>query len=187
MTMSNHENMNDEVKGAEQFAPASEGETPKAEPTKSPVEVLEQEVAKWKDQFARAQAEFENSRKRLQNRQAEAVKQASARVIKNMIPSLDDLEYAEKHAVESGRESEAKGIRAIAEKMLEAFKKEGVTVIDPLGKPFDHNCCNAVQMVTDPEQPDQTVVQVLQKGYELNGVVLRPAMVIVSTGGAPAK
>lgn len=186
MTMSKSEN-NNEVQGAEQSAPASEANSPEQSPEELALEALREEAAKWKDQFARAQAEFENSRKRLENRQAEAVKQASARVIKNMIPSLDDLEYAEKHALESGREAEAKGIRAIADKMLESFEKEGVTVIDPLDQPFDHNTCNAVQMVTDPEKPDQTVVQVLQKGYELNGVVLRPAMVIVSTGGAPAK
>lgn len=186
MTMSSSKNYHEE-KGAEQSAPASNADTSAPELDGSPLEVLEQEVAKWKDQFARAQAEFENSRKRLENRQAEAVKQASARVIKNMIPSLDDLEYAEKHALESGREAEAKGIHAIAEKMLGAFMKEGVSVINPLDQPFDHNTCNAVQMVTDAEKPDQTVVQVLQKGYELNGVVLRPAMVIVSTGGAPAK
>ena len=167
--------------------PTSESQETQEQIERTPLEILELEVAKWKDQFARAQAEFENSRKRLENRQADAVKQASARVIKNMIPSLDDLEYAEKHATESGRAAEAKGIKAIADKMLEAFKHEGVTVIDPIDQPFDHNTSNAVQMVTDPEKPDQTVVQVLQKGYELNGVVLRPAMVIVSTGGEPAK
>jgi len=186
MTMSSSKK-HTEAQGAEQSAPASQADASAQEPELTPLEILEQEVAKWKDQFARAQAEFENSRKRLENRQAEAVKQASARVIKNMIPSLDDLEYAEKHAAESGREAEAKGIHAIAEKMLGAFIKEGVSVINPLDEPFDHNTCNAVQMVTDAEKPDQTVVQVLQKGYELNGVVLRPAMVIVSTGGAPAK
>lgn len=184
MTMSKKDTFNG--KGAEQSAPTPEIKTPETDGELGLLETLEQELAKWKDQFARAQAEFENSRKRLENRQADAVKQASARVIKNMIPAIDDLEYAENHALEAGHEAEAKGIHAIGEKILEAFAKEGVSIINPLNEPFDHNTCNAVQMVTDLEKPDQTVVQVLQKGYDLNGIVLRPAMVVVSTGGAPA-
>lgn len=147
---------------------------------------LAEELAQWKDRYARAQAEFENTRRRLEKRQEEAEKHAGARIINNMIGVVDDLEYAQKHAQSSGRPAEAQGINAIYEKMIESFKKEGVTIIDPQDKPFDHNCQTAVKMVDDPALPDQTVVEVLQKGYELNGRILRPAMVVVSTGGPDA-
>ncbi len=59
--------------------------------------------------------------------------------------------------------------------------KEGVAQIDPLGAPFDADKHHAVQMQPDAEVPDHTVVAVFQKGYEMHGRVLRPAMVVVST------
>ncbi|MBK5211944.1 MAG: nucleotide exchange factor GrpE [Coriobacteriia bacterium] len=153
---------------------------------KTPLELLEDEVSVWKDRAARAQAEFANTRKRLEERQIDAMRFAAKNVVENIIPVIDDLEYARRHADETGNEM-AEGITAIYAKLVAALIKEGVELIDPLDKPFDHNTATAVQMVENPEVPDQTVTAVMQRGYVLGGRVIRPAMVVVATGGSPAK
>lgn len=148
----------------------------------SPLELALSQVEEWKDYARRAQAEFENTRKRLEQRSVDATKRAGERVIESMLPVVDDLEYAVKHATESGNEM-TDGIVAIHTKLLSAMLREGVEVIDPLDKPFDHSVAQAVSVVENVELPSDTVVAVLQKGYQLGGKVLRPAMVVVSSGG----
>ena len=193
MTMSNPRRHTGDA-GAEKSAPDPEtrgAESTKDAPAevveeKNPIELLQDEVKVWKDQAARAQAEFSNTRKRLEDRHATAVKLAGKRIIEGVIPAIDDLELAEKHARDTDNEM-ADGVAAIHAKLVAALVREGVEIVDPLDKPFDHDTATAVQMVENPEVPDQTVTMVLQKGYVLGGRVLRPAMVIVSTGGKPAK
>lgn len=147
--------------------------------------MLAAEVEEWKDYARRAQAEFENTRKRLEARAAEETKRASERVVEGLLVVLDDLEYALKHARETDNEM-TDGVTAIHTKLLSALAREGVEVIDPLNQPFDHDTAQAVQVVENSEVPEQTVVVVLQKGYRMSGKVLRPAMVVVSTGGPSA-
>lgn len=146
------------------------------------LEAARAEAAQWRDAAARAQADFENTKKRLEARQADAVLRAGERVVEAILPVIDDLERAIDHAVGAGEEV-AEGLSAVHRKLVEVIGREGCTVIDPLGQAFDHDKHNAVQMREDPEVPDHTVVEVFQKGYEMHGRVLRPAMVIVSTGG----
>ncbi|MDR1775186.1 MAG: nucleotide exchange factor GrpE [Actinomycetes bacterium] len=155
------------------------GRTPHKEATP---EVTVEDTTDWKAYAMRAQAEFENTKKRLAAQHAAAVERAGQRVIEGLIPVMDDLEYAIAHARESENEI-TDGIEAIYTKLGAVFQREGVTVIDPTGQPFDHNTANAVQMVPDADVPDQTVVQTLQKGYAMGAKVLRPAMVVVSTAG----
>lgn len=148
-------------------------------------ESLKAEAERWKEHAMRAQADFDNTKKRLEARQVEAVARASERVVTQVFPVLDDLEYAIKHAEESGEGTE-KGLMAIRTKLLGVLEREGVTEINPLNEPFDHDTANAVSIHEDDTVPDNTVVQVLQKGYEQHGRVLRTAMVIVSSGGPTA-
>lgn len=145
-------------------------------------EALEGEVREWKEYAMRAQAEFENTKRRLETRQADAVKRAGERVIEGLLPVVDDLEYAIRHATDTNNEMLV-GVSAIHTKILSVLVREGVEVIDPLDRPFDHNVASAVQMVENADVPDQTVVNVLQKGYQMGSRVVRPAMVVVSTGG----
>ncbi|HSK48303.1 MAG TPA: nucleotide exchange factor GrpE [Coriobacteriia bacterium] len=145
----------------------------------------QQEVEEWRDKAARAQAEFENSRKRLEARHSDALLRASERVVFELLPVVDDLERAIDHVMAENPES-AEGIIAVQRKLLGVMDKEGVGQIDPLGQPFDPAKHNAVQMQDSDEVPDHTVVAVFQKGYEMHGRVLRPAMVVVSTGGPEA-
>jgi molecular chaperone GrpE len=154
----------------------------------SEVETLLAQLAEERERALRAQAEFENVKRRHQAQQAQALLRASERVITALIPVMDDLEMGIVHATDTGNDM-ADGMQAISAKMAGVFAAEGVQTIDPITQPFDHNTAQAVQMIEDDSKPDQTVVQVLQKGYVMAADsdtprVLRPAMVIVSTNNA---
>jgi len=140
------------------------------------------EAADWKERAARAQAEFDNTRKRLVATQEEALGRATDRVIEGMLPAVDDLDLAIAHSQEAEAGSDlCTGLCAIREKILAAFAREGVEVIDPAeGDPFDHDTQSAMQVVQRDDLPDQSVAQVFQKGYRRGARVIRPAMVIVS-------
>lgn len=141
-----------------------------------------QEAGEWQDKALRAQAEFENARRRLEARHADALLRAGERVVTELLPVVDDLERAAEHlATESDQHAE--GVFAVVRKLLAVLAREGVLPIDPLGEPFDLEKHNAVQTCEAAEVADGTVLEVLQKGYEMHGRVLRPAMVVVSTGG----
>lgn len=143
------------------------------------------QAEQWRDKALRAQAEFENTKKRLETRHREEVLRAGERVISELLPVMDDLERGADHVAEVAPDL-AEGIVAVQRKLLSVMSREGVTQIDPIGQPFDPAWHNAVQMVEDPELPDNTCTEVYQKGYEMHGRCLRPAMVVVCTGG-PAK
>jgi len=142
---------------------------------------LRKEVDHWKDYARRAQAEFENTRKRLAQTHADEVKRAGVRVVSALIPVIDDIELAMAHAQETENEM-AEGLVAIHTKFMSALEREGVEVFDPKGEPYDMETAQAVGMVPSAEVPEHNVVDVMQKGYRLGGKTLRPAMVTVSTG-----
>ena len=149
-------------------------------PLQEQLEAAFAEAREWKERAARAQAEFENTRKRLVASQDEALGRATDRVIEGLLPVVDDLDLAIAHGQEAESEL-CEGLVAIREKILAAFAREGVELIDPqVGDPFDHDTQSAMQVVKDPDLPDQSVAQVFQKGYRRGARVIRPAMVIVS-------
>ena len=136
----------------------------------------------WRDKAMRAQADFENTRKRLEARHADALLRAGERIVESLLPVLDDMDRAIDHAVGDGSDV-AEGLDAVRRKLLDVLAREGCEAIDPFGAAFDPERHSAVQMREDAEVADHTVVEVFQKGYEMHGRVLRPAMVVVSTGG----
>lgn len=150
------------------------------------LEAVRAEAAEWQDKAMRAQADFENTRKRLEGRHADALLRAGERIIENLIPVIDDLDAAINHAADGASEVR-EGLDAVRRKLLGVLEREGCSVIDPVGEPFDIHRHQAVQMREDASVPDQTVVEVFQKGYEMHSRVLRSAMVVVSTGGPSGK
>lgn len=146
---------------------------------------LEAEAAEWREKGMRAQAEYENTRRRLEQRHADALLRASARVVEELFPIVDDLERAIDHAATEHPEV-AEGLDAVYRKLTDVLAREGCITIDPFGEHFDPERHNAVQVREDEALPDHTCVEVFQKGYEMHGRVLRPAMVVVSSGG-PAR
>jgi molecular chaperone GrpE len=159
------------------------------------LEVARTEAARHLATAQRWQAEFENYRKRQERDVADMRARASERLVNGLVPAIDDLERAIDHTVESaahGAELDQllKGVEMVRDRILSAFEKEGVEIIDPFGAQFDPNEHHAVSQREDVELPEHTVIEVYQKGYRLGGRVVRPAMVVVSTGGparSPAK
>jgi molecular chaperone GrpE len=149
----------------------------------SELEDARAEAAQWRESAARAQADFENTRKRLEVRHADALLRAGERIVEALFPILDDLDRAIDHASTDGGDI-AEGVEAVRRKLLDVLAREGCTVIDPMGAPFDPDRHHAVQTQEDVDVAGDTVIDVFQKGYEMHGRVLRPAMVVVSTGGA---
>ena len=136
----------------------------------------------------RWQADFENYKRRQERDAADTRIRAGQRIVEELLPVLDDLDRAIEHTVASaasGTELEhlLTGVEMVRSRIAGVFANEGVTVIDPFGQPFDPHLHQAVSESPDPELPEHTVVEVYQKGYALGGRVIRPAVVVVSTGG----
>ncbi|MDO8915933.1 MAG: nucleotide exchange factor GrpE [Coriobacteriia bacterium] len=143
-----------------------------------------EETVRAVEEAARWQAEFENFRRRQAAQSQDQALRASGRVVERLFPVIDDLDRAVEHAVGGGDlEHLLKGVEMVSKQIMDVLGREGVEIIDPFGQPFDPNLHHAVNQVEDREVPEHTVVEVFQKGYSMNGRVLRPAMVVVSSGG----
>ena len=146
------------------------------------IEKQKAEIAKNKDQVLRVQAELENMRKRTIRDIEHAHKFALEKFVNELIPVLDSMELgidATNNAedIESVRE----GMDLTMKKFASALEKFGVTVVDPQGEKFDPEKHEAVTMQEQQGAEAGTVITVLQKGYLLNGRLVRPAMVIVAS------
>jgi molecular chaperone GrpE len=146
------------------------------------------EVAALKDQALRGQAEAENIRRRAARDVENAHKFALEKFASELLPVIDSLEKA----VESAQGDEgAAGAAAIGEGVelslklfLDVLEKAGISRIHPVGEPFDPQLHEAMAMVEHPDAEPNSVLDVMQAGYTLNGRLVRAAMVVVSK--APA-
>ncbi|MFN8576692.1 MAG: nucleotide exchange factor GrpE [Candidatus Sericytochromatia bacterium] len=133
-------------------------------------------------QLKRMVADFENFRRRQATEKEEFLKMACKDILQDLLPILDNFE----RAISSSKDAKdvasvVSGIELIQKQLIEAVRKNGLELIEALDNPFDPNFHEAVQQLVNDEKPDQTVINELQKGYTLNGKVLRPSMVVVST------
>jgi molecular chaperone GrpE len=157
----------------------AEGEEPSAEEL---VEKLQQEVADAKDAALRAQADAQNAKRRAEQDVERARKFALERFCSELLPVVDNLERA-LGAASGGEEAVkpiAEGVELTLKSFLDALRKFNIEAVDPQGEPFDPNLHQAMSMVENPEVEPNTVIAVMQKGYTLNGRLVRPAMVMVS-------
>ena len=126
----------------------------------------------------RAQADFENYRKRMARENAAAVDRGMAKLAKELLPALDHLELALKAA--EGHEDVVKGFHMVAGELRAALERVGIQPFSPKGEAFDPNEHEAMaQQPVEGAEPG-TVVEVYQSGYRINGAVLRPARVVVA-------
>lgn len=141
---------------------------------------LEAEYEKTYDRMLRIQAEFDNYKKRTQREKAAERKYRSQDLATQLLPALDNFERA--LAIEATEETKSilEGISMVYEQIKEALKSEGIEEIEAVGKEFDPNLHHAVMQVEEEDQASNTVVEVLQKGYQLKDRVIRPAMVKVN-------
>ena len=142
---------------------------------------LEQEAAAWKDRCLRAAAELENFKRRAIKERSEAWSRAQADVIVRTLDVVDDLgRVAALDPGQTTAQALHEGMGLVERKLIKALESVGVERIDPMGQPFDPNVHEAVMTLAAPSQgADHTVGSVLQFGYRLNGMLLRPARVAV--------
>ncbi len=139
---------------------------------------LATEKAELNDRLLRSHAEFQNLRKRADKERLELFEYASMEAVRTLLPVLDDFERALK--AECTDKKYASGIELIYNRFYDALKELGLEPIDSKGLPFDPQIHHAVDMVETDEAPDHTVLEDFQRGYNLKGLPLRPAMVKVA-------
>ncbi|HPC96887.1 MAG TPA: nucleotide exchange factor GrpE [Sedimentisphaerales bacterium] len=155
---------------------------------------LEQTQAERDELFGKLQrvsADYANYQKRMSRQVAESIAYEKERLLKTLLPILDNFE----HTLEKSKAAESidvvlQGVRIVYDQMLDILRSHGVEVTQALGEPFDPSIHEAVLRREDPERPDNTILEEFQKGYRLNGRVIRPSKVIVNKLGcteAPAQ
>ncbi len=135
------------------------------------------------DRLVRLQADFENFRRRTLKEREEAHNFGYQNLVKELLPTVDNLERAIEHAQQSGdadSEGLLQGVELVRRELLGVLAKYGVIEIEAEGKPFDPAVHEAMTQTPDASVPENTVVRVFQKGYALRDRLLRPAQVVVS-------
>lgn len=141
------------------------------------------EVATHKDTAVRAKAESENIRRRAEREVSNASKFALEKFAKEILGVVDSLEKALEHPVESDAQTAMReGIELTYKLLIDTLAKFAIAQISPLGEAFDPGLHEAMVMQESEEHEPNTVMQVVQMGYSLNGRLIRPARVIVSKG-----
>jgi len=130
------------------------------------------------DRLARAQAEFENARRRAAKEQQDYRDFATADAIKSLLPVIDSFDRALQ--VKSDPRDFRSGVELIYKQLQDALAKLGVRPIPAKGEPFDPHYHEAVEMVETTDAPDHEVIDELQRGYKFKDRLLRPAMVRVA-------
>jgi len=169
-------------------AAANDGPPPAAEPTEADkISELEEELRKMKDQYIRSLAEQENTR-RIAKRDVESARQyAVSSFAKSLLTTSDNLERAMTAVPEELRDGSSgdnpvlaslyEGIKLTEEGLTKAFKKNGLVKFGEVGDVFDPNSHEAMYEYPDPEKEAGSVGQVMSKGFQLHGRVIRPAEV----------
>jgi molecular chaperone GrpE len=142
------------------------------------VALLEKERDDYLADLQRVAADFENYRKRAARDQESLVARAHERLVKELLPVLDDLERALEAAAEHEEAKLEDGVRLVHRELRDALAKEGLVEIETNGR-FDPHVHEA--LLSQPsEQDDGAILEVIQKGYSLGDRVLRPARVVIS-------
>ena len=163
------------VRGNREVPPATTEVPPIGEPT---VAALQAERDQLFDRLQRLAAEFDNFRKRSAREQAGLIERANERLVKELIPVLDDLGRALEAAEEHEGAKLEEGVRLVQRALADVLAKEGLAEIDTDGK-FDPHVHEA--LLSQPSDAEEgTVIEVVQKGYKLGDRVLRPARVVVA-------
>ncbi|HBF34491.1 TPA: nucleotide exchange factor GrpE [Candidatus Sumerlaeota bacterium] len=148
---------------------------------KSAAQPQGENVATLRDQVLRSRAELDNFRKRVTREKEDLEKFAAQKFVTAIIPALDSFDHA-LAALEQSHDAQtlAEGVLAIHQQLHQALVAQGVEPINPLGQAFDPNEHEALAVEKTEEQPHNSVINVFQNGYKLNGRVLRPARVRIA-------
>jgi len=146
-------------------------------------DVLTEEIASLKEQVLRAHADAQNVRRRSEQDVEKARKFALEKFVADLLPVADNLEraIAAGNPEDETQKAVLEGVELTLKSLQDTLKKYKVEMVDPAGEPFDPQLHQAMTMVPNPDMEPNTVMDVFQKGYTLNGRLVRPAMVVVSS------
>lgn len=172
-----------------QAAPSEPAEDMAASASDPLAEALQRE-AELKDRLLRSAAELENVRRRSEKEKQDALVYASQRFAGALLPVLDTFQRALAHLSEDARaelpepvRNLVAGIELTEKELLRIFEQHGIKPVNPKGEKFDPHLHQAIAQVPAPDVPEGHVTDVAQIGYTIGERLLRPAMVVVSTGG----
>jgi molecular chaperone GrpE len=149
--------------------------------TQTALEGQEQKAREAQERYVRLYAEFENFRKRSAKDLEEARHAGNVKVVKEILPVLDDLERALKHATEAeDKQAIVEGVELVLRQFLNALEKIGVKPLEARGQPFDPNFHEAMAHHESDEHEPDTVVEEYRRGYLYGDKLLRPALVTVA-------
>jgi len=176
------ENLQEEI---ESEIAADSTEQPEVDAVPAEEDLLEKErirAQNMEDRYLRVNAEFENYKKRMIRESSDRFKFFNLDLIKELLPSLDNIDRAISHAKSDHTDVESMivGLEMVNKMTHEVFEKFGVTRINTVGEEFDPNFHQAVGVVDSDAVPDNQVVEECLGGYSLHGRIIRPAMVRVS-------
>jgi len=184
--------MSDQTENQDPIEPetdAAEGAVEVEAPIQFDAPDYEAEIADLKDQLLRAKAEVENTRRIAAREKQDASKYALTNFARDILRVADNLGFAMMSVTDEARKADQNldnlfvGIDMTMKELLSVFGSHNIKPVAAEGTAFDHNIHEAVQQVENTELPANTVIKALRGGYTLHDRLLRPAQVIVSTGG----
>jgi molecular chaperone GrpE len=173
------------VEGRAKAPPVEEAESAPAgdEAAEAGHESPADELARTKDRMLRLQADFENFRRRALQERRDIYQYGHENLVKDLLSTVDNLERAIGHARESGGgdlDSFLQGVDLVYRELLGILGNHSVREVEALGKTFDPAVHEAMAQIEDGSVAPNTVIEVLQKGYQLRDRLLRPSRVIVA-------
>lgn len=139
----------------------------------------EKEAKENYDRYVRTLADLDNFKKRAAREKADTLKYGKEEIIKDILPFLDSLDRALEHADSSDAQTFKEGIALMQDQLLCCLKKHGVERIESAGASFDPNIHEALMQVESEQHANNQIVQEMEKGYLLNGRLVRPSRVCV--------
>ena len=136
----------------------------------------------WKDRYARTMADFDNFRKRTARDREDLVKFAASDVLKDILPTVDNLARALDEAKDKADDPFVAGVKLVYDGLIKALADHGATPLDSAGEPFDANFHEALAQLPSEDVEEGHVMSEVKRGWLLNGKLLRAAQVVVSAG-----
>jgi molecular chaperone GrpE len=167
----------------EEEGKAGTQETPEMEIERLRLEALkkDEELRNLHDKYLRICADFENYKKRNMKEQMESAKYANEKILKELLPAIDNLERAILHSKEtSDLKGLVEGVELTYKQFLDSLGRFGVKVVESIGEPFDPSRHQALGQVESDKHDENIIIEELQKGYLLEDRILRPALVNIS-------
>ena len=169
-------------------APEAPAAAPAGPDLSEQLAAAKKEAADNYDRYVRSVADLENHRRRTVREKDELRQFAASRVLEDLLPVLDNLGLglAAAKAPNADMKTLVGGISMVADQLKASLSNHGLKEVNPVGQPFDPNLHEAISQQPSADVPEGSVATVVRTGFTLNGRLLRPASVIVSTGPAAA-